>query len=44
MAISEHILARIGMEFVSPEWVVLSSIERFKQGAEAVKAQYSSAS
>ena len=25
--ISKHILARIGMEFVSPDWVVRSSIE-----------------
>lgn len=28
--ISRHILRRIGMEFVSPEWIVLSLIERLK--------------
>jgi hypothetical protein len=31
--ISAHILARIGMEFVSPEWLVLSSIETIRLGA-----------
>jgi len=31
--ISTHILARIGMEFVSPEWIVLSSIEMNKATA-----------
>ena len=30
VGISEHLLTRIGMEFVSPEWVVLSSIESFE--------------
>jgi hypothetical protein len=39
--ISRHILARIGMEFVSPEWVVLSSIEGLNRGYEAVQAEYS---
>jgi hypothetical protein len=37
--ISAHLLARIGMEFVSPEWIVLSSIEGLKQAFEAVKAK-----
>lgn len=39
--ISEHILARIGMEFVSPEWIVLSSIEGLKRTFETVGAEYS---
>jgi len=37
--ISEHILARIGMEFMSPEWIVLSSVEGLKRGFEAIKAE-----
>jgi hypothetical protein len=41
--ISGHILARIGMEFVSPEWVVLSSIEGVKRGFEVVPPEYSAA-
>jgi hypothetical protein len=41
--ISEHILSRIGMDFVSPEWIVLSSIEGFQQAFDAVKAEYNSA-
>jgi hypothetical protein len=38
--ISEHILARIGMDFVSPEWVVLSSIEGLERAFDAVQAEY----
>lgn len=41
--ISEHILTRIGLEFMSPEWVVLSSIETLKQSFEAIKAEHSDA-
>jgi hypothetical protein len=41
--ISAHILARIGVEFVSPEWVVLSSIEGLNQGFESVEAEYAAA-
>jgi hypothetical protein len=41
--ISRHILARIGMEFVSPEWIVLSSIEVIKRQLEALKAEFSDA-
>jgi hypothetical protein len=41
--ISEHMLSRIGMDFVSPEWIVLSSIEGFQQAFDAVKAEYNSA-
>lgn len=41
--ISEHILARIGMEFASPEWVVQISVEALNQGLEAVKTDYSDA-
>jgi hypothetical protein len=29
--ISQQMLARIGMEFASPEWIVLSSIEGLKR-------------
>jgi hypothetical protein len=35
--ISEHMLARIAMEFVSPEWVVLCSIEGLARIFETVK-------
>jgi hypothetical protein len=42
--ISGHILARIGMEFVSPEWLVLSSTEVLKRGFDAIKAEYNAAS
>ena len=41
--ISSHILARIGLEFVSPEWIVLSSIEMLKRGMEAIEAERSEA-
>ena len=41
--ISGHILARIGMEFVSPEWIVLSSIEGLKRTFEAAKAEHGAA-
>jgi hypothetical protein len=41
--ISQHILTRIGMEFVSPEWIVLSSIEGLKRVFEAAKEEYSAA-
>jgi hypothetical protein len=37
--ISRHILNRIGMEFVSPEWIVLSSIEGLKRISDSAKAQ-----
>jgi hypothetical protein len=40
---SKQILGRIGMEFVSPEWVVLSGIEMFEQRVEAIKAEQSDA-
>jgi hypothetical protein len=42
--ISGHILARIGMEFVSPEWIVLCSIEGLKRLSEGVKAESAAAS
>jgi hypothetical protein len=41
--ISRHILNRIGMEFVSPEWIVLSSIERLKCISESAKAKNNAA-
>jgi hypothetical protein len=37
--ISNHLLARIGMEFVSAEWIVLSSIEGLKRYREALDAR-----
>jgi hypothetical protein len=39
--VSSHILTRIGLEFVSPEWIVLSSIELLKGGYAAIKAEKS---
>lgn len=42
--VSAHMLARIGMEFVSPEWVVLSSVEGLERGFEGIKAEYGAAS
>jgi hypothetical protein len=36
--ISSHILARIGMEFASPEWIVLCSIEGLERTFDAIKA------
>jgi hypothetical protein len=43
VGISEHILARIGMEFVSPEWVVLASIEGLERTFKTLEAEYSTA-
>ncbi|MGC2494118.1 hypothetical protein [Candidatus Binatus sp.] len=37
--ISGHILTRIGMEFVSPEWMVLCSIEGLRRLSEGLKAE-----
>jgi hypothetical protein len=37
--VSSQFLARIGMEFVSPEWAVLASIDILKRGLEAVKEE-----
>lgn len=34
MKISSHLLARIGMEFVSPEWIVLTAIDSLKRALE----------
>ena len=31
--VSSHLLTRIGLEFVSPNWLVKSSIESLKKGA-----------
>jgi hypothetical protein len=36
---SSNFLARIGMEFVSPEWAVLTSIQMSKRGVEAADAE-----
>jgi hypothetical protein len=41
--ISGHILTRIGMEFVSPEWIVSCSVEGLKRGFEVIKAEYGAA-
>jgi hypothetical protein len=35
--VSAQMLARIGLEFVSPEWLVISSIETIKHGADAAR-------
>jgi hypothetical protein len=35
--ISKHLLSRIAMEFVSPEWVVLSSLETIKRAFESLQ-------
>lgn len=37
VGISEHILTRVGLEFVSPEWIVLSSVESMIQIAGEIK-------
>jgi hypothetical protein len=42
--ISAHMLTRIGMEFVSPEWLVLSGIEGLKRAFHSIKAEHSAAS
>jgi hypothetical protein len=36
--ISSLMLARVGLEFVSPEWPVLTAIEALKHGVEVAKA------
>jgi hypothetical protein len=41
--ISGHILARIGMEFLSPAWIVLFSIEGLERAFETVGAEFSAA-
>lgn len=38
--ISRHMLARMGMEFVSPRWVMQASIEMLEGAFEAVKAEH----
>jgi len=36
--VSSHMLARIGFEFLSPEWPILAAIEALKHGVELGKA------
>lgn len=38
--ISSQFLARIGLEFVSPEWAVLASIEMIKRGVGGIEAEH----
>jgi hypothetical protein len=40
VGISSHILGRIGMEFMSPQWVVLCSLERLKGAIAGVTSPY----
>jgi hypothetical protein len=37
--ISSAMLARVGMEFISPQWLVQTSIDMVKHGLEAIKAK-----
>ncbi|MFI0845621.1 hypothetical protein [Mesorhizobium sp. IMUNJ 23232] len=38
--ISENLIARIGLEFISPRWIVSSALDRWKDGAAAVSAHW----